>query len=91
MRILKDDTTKIQEQLTGQLEEIKEENTKITDQYNKIQREHYQMKCKINGIEERLLDNNIIHGITEGPWEKEAALKDKIVAAMAETVDDDDH
>ena len=27
---------------------------------------------------------------TEGPWEKEAALKDKIVAAMAETVDDDD-
>ena len=91
MRTLKADTTKIQEQLTVQLVEIKEDNSSITEQYNKIQREHYQMKRKINRIEERLLENNIIiHGITEGPWEKEPALKEKIVAAMAETVDDDD-
>ena len=91
MRSLKADTTKIQEQLTVQLVEIKEDNSNMNEQYNKIQREHYQMKRKINRIEERLLDNNlIIHGIKEGPWEKEPALKEKIVAAMAETVDDDD-
>ena len=77
-----------QEVKIEQVMKIKDENLKLHNRCNQMEKENKQLKYRLTIIENHLLENNIIlQGVTEDNWELNSVLKEKTIHALADTID----
>ena len=79
-----------QEDKIEQVMRIKNENIKLNNRCDQMEKENKLLKDHLTTIENHLLENNIIlQGINEDTWELNSVLKEKAIHALANTIDAD--
>ena len=77
-----------QEVKIEQVMKIKDENLKLHNRCNQMEKENKQLKDRLTVIENHLLENNIIlQGVTEDNWELNSIPKEKTIYALADTIE----
>ena len=77
-----------QENKIEQVMKIKNENIRLHNRCNQMEKENKQLKDRLTVIENHLLENNIIlQGITEDNWELNSVLKEKTIHALSDTIE----
>ena len=75
------------EEMTGEFKKLKLENKTITRRCNMMEQENKVLKDRINNIENKLLENNVVmHGVEESFEESETQRKSKVRGVIAHTV-----
>ena len=77
-----------QENKIEQVMKIKNENIRLHNRCNQMEKVNKQLKARLTVIENHLLENNIIlQGITEDNWELNSVLKEKTIHALSDTIE----
>ena len=75
------------EEMTGEVKKLKLENKTTTRRCNMMERENKVLKDRINNIENKMLENNIVmHGVEESFEESDFQRKSKVRGVIAHTV-----
>ena len=75
------------EKIQGEVKKLKHENKAMTHQCNIMERENKTLKSRLNDIENKLLENNIVmHGVEESFEESELQRKMKVKAMISHTI-----
>ena len=75
------------EEIQGEVKKLKHENKAMTHRCNIMERENKTLKNRLNDIENKLLENNIVmHGVEETLKESELQRKRKVKAMISHTV-----
>ena len=73
------------------MQELKKEQNNLKRKYEKTEHENENLKIRMSKLENKLLESNLImHGISEEAWEQEKSRTEKIYAAIANTIENDD-
>ena len=77
-----------QENKIEEVMKIRDENIKLQNWCNFIEKENKLLKDRLSVIENHLLENNIIlQGINEDSWELNSILREKTIHALSNTID----
>ena len=77
-----------QEHKIEEVMKIRDENIKLQNRCNHIEKENKLLKDRFSMIENHLLENNIIlQGINEDAWELNNVLREKTIHALSNTID----
>ena len=75
------------EEIQGEMKKLKHENKAMTCRCNIMERENKTLKNRLNDIENKLLENNIVmHGVEESFEESELQRKRKVKAMISHMV-----
>ena len=75
------------EEIQGEVKKLKHENKAMTRRCNIMERENKTLKNRLNDIENKLLENNIVmHSVEETFEESELQRKRKVKAMISHTV-----
>ena len=75
------------EEIQGEVKKLKHKNKAMTRRCNIMERENKTLKNRLNDIENKLLENNIVmHGVEESFEESELQRKRKVKAMISHTV-----
>ena len=77
-----------QENKIEEVMEIRDENIKLQNRCDFIEKENKLLKDKLSVIKNHLLENNIIlQGINEDAWELNSVLREKTIHALSNTIE----
>ena len=72
------------------VQKLTQEQKILRENYKKTERENQTLKSRVDTLESKLLESNLImHGVPEDSWEIEENQREKVVTAIANTVDEE--
>ena len=72
------------------LQKLTQEQKILRENYEKTERENQTLKIQVDTLESKLLKSNLImHSVPEDAWEIEENWREKVVTAIANTVDEE--
>ena len=87
----KENQKRKQEKQEGEIGYLKAKQSELYRKCLRIETENYKLKTRIEKLEGKLLDSNLImHGLREDEWELEEDRKERIYRAISHTVNVDD-